>query len=82
MLKRRDWLRKAQKRLIQKHDRGIVDFMKISYHFFRGALHMVQPNGRTACKRILSLHTSYLCDDGAAEKCLRAKKYAFHGRKF
>ena len=35
MLKRREWLRKAQKRLIHKHDRGVVDFMKISYHFFR-----------------------------------------------
>lgn len=82
MMKRRDWLRKAQKRLIHKHDRGIVDFLRISYHFFRRTLHMVQPDGRTTCKGLLPVYTGHLCDDGAAEKYLRTKKHAFHGRKF
>jgi len=35
MKKRSDWLRKEIKRKKKKKDRGIVDFMRIMYHFFK-----------------------------------------------
>lgn len=34
MKKAKDWLRKAAKRKKKQKDRGIVDFMRIMYHFF------------------------------------------------
>ena len=34
MKKRKDWLTKAKKRKVKKKDRGIVDLMRILYHFF------------------------------------------------
>lgn len=34
MKKRKDWLRKSQKREKKEKDRGIVDLMKIMHHFF------------------------------------------------
>lgn len=35
MKKRNEWVEKALKRKIKEKDRGIVDFMKICYHFFK-----------------------------------------------
>lgn len=34
MKKAKDWLRKASKRKKKQKDRGVVDFMRIMYHFF------------------------------------------------
>ena len=34
MKKRKDWLTKTRKRKVKKKDRGIVDVMRIFYHFF------------------------------------------------
>ena len=79
MLKRRDWLRKSQRRLIQQKDRGIVDFMRIVHHFFRSTSHVVKSYERTTCGRLLHLYTGNLCNDGIAEKCLCAEKHAFYG---
>ena len=35
MKQKKDWLRKASKRKLKGKDRGIVDFMRICYHFFQ-----------------------------------------------
>ena len=42
MKKRKDWIRKADKRKKKKEDRGIVDFMKITYHFFQDLPHWIK----------------------------------------
>ncbi len=41
MKKRKDWIRKADKRKKKKKDRGIVDFMKVTYHFFQELSHWI-----------------------------------------
>ena len=35
MKKKEDWITKAMKRRIKKEERGIVDLMKVIFHFFR-----------------------------------------------
>lgn len=37
MKKEKDWVRKANKRKKKREDRRIVDFMKITHHFFRNS---------------------------------------------
>lgn len=34
MKKKKDWITKAKKREVKKKDRGIVDLLRIMYHFF------------------------------------------------
>lgn len=41
MKKRKDWIRKADKRKKKKKDRGVVDFVKITYHFFQDLPHWI-----------------------------------------
>lgn len=35
MKKKKDWITKAKKRRVKKEDRGIVDLMRVIYHFFK-----------------------------------------------
>lgn len=35
MKQKKGWIRKADKRKLKRKDRGIVDFMRICYHFIQ-----------------------------------------------
>ena len=68
MKKRKDWIRKADKRKKKKKDRGVVDFVKITYHFFSGSSALDQRAGRPQESILYYLYTGRFCLDGPVKK--------------
>ena len=81
MKKKADWLTKSKKRKIKQKDRGIVEIMMLTHHFFKELPLWLNEMTDPRNPSYTTYSQAESGADGCLEKYVRCKKYAFAGRR-